>query len=98
MLRDPDCGRQPVGARSHHDGIIFIPLLYVWLFSLELSAHGDYPKLLHSGWIIVAVAPSARRSKRPKVYLFQVYSATILTGSSSSRDQVPVGSSVTCST
>jgi len=32
MLRDPDCGSQPVGTRSHYHSVIFIPLLHVWLF------------------------------------------------------------------
>jgi hypothetical protein len=91
MLRDSDCGRQPVGARSHNDGIIFIPLLHVWSFSLKWSACGDYPKYLHSGWIIGAVAPSSRRSKRPKTYLCQVSSATIFTGFFSSRDEFGPG-------
>ena len=35
MLRDPDCGSQPVGTRSHYHSIIFISLLHVWLFSIE---------------------------------------------------------------
>jgi hypothetical protein len=47
----------------------------------QMSApRGDYPKFPHSGWIIVTVAPVSRRSKRPKMYLCQVYSATILVG------------------
>ena len=41
MLRDSDCGRQPVGARSHNDGIIFIPLLHVWSFSLKCPPRAE---------------------------------------------------------
>src|SRR5271166_5961958 len=29
MLRDPDCGSQTVGTRSHYHGVILIPLLHV---------------------------------------------------------------------
>jgi hypothetical protein len=56
MLRDPDCGSQTVGTRSHYHGIIFIPLLHVWSFSLECPPAEITQNISGSGWIIVAIA------------------------------------------
>jgi hypothetical protein len=77
----------PLPPRRHHIHTFVARMVIL----ARMSAQGDYPKALHSGWIIIAVAPGSRRSKRPKMYLCQVYSATMLTGFYSSRDQVRSG-------
>jgi hypothetical protein len=66
MLRDPDCGRQPVGARSHHDGIIFIPLLHVWSFSLECQPKEitQKPSILVGSLLRLLLVPVDRKDQK----------------------------------
>jgi hypothetical protein len=45
LQRDPDCGRQTVGTRSHNHGIIFVQSFHVWSSSFE-RPRGDPSKYL----------------------------------------------------